>query len=200
MRVTKVDSAAGPLAGATFTVECNWPDVSPGTFLPDTILSVPTDGTIGADGSTETIDSTDDGAFARTVVTGDEGVISINGPEATECTVTETAAPDGYILPDASDCTVVIASGEQGVCEFVNELAATPSPSEEQSVAESVVASASGEQSVEAGTGTPEESQADTANALFGGGPLPTVAFSLVLLASLAALAYANVMSVRRRS
>jgi len=200
LRITKVDGAGEPLAGATFTVACDWPDVSPGTFLPDTILSVPTDGTIDADGSTETIDSTDNGSFTRTVVTGDEGVISVNGPEATECTVTETAAPDGYLLPDVTDCTVTIASSEQAICEFVNELAATPSPSEEASVAESVAASASGEQSVEAGTGTPEESQADTATALFGGGLLPTVAFSLILLASLGALAYANVKSVRSRS
>jgi hypothetical protein len=203
LRITKVDSVGGPLAGATFTVACDWPDVSPGTFLPDTILSVPTDGTIDADGSTETIDSTDDGSFTRTVVTGDEGVISVNGPEATECTVTETAAPDGYVLPEVTDCTLTIASSEQGTCEFVNELEATPSPSEEQSVlesaAESVAPSASGEQSVEAGTGTPQESQADTAIGAFGAGPLGTIAFSLILLASLGALAYANVKSARSR-
>jgi hypothetical protein len=74
---------------------------------------------------------------------------------------------------------------------------------EEQSVGESgseeesVAASASGEQSVEAGTGTPEESTPD--GALFGNGasPLPTIAFSVILLASLGGLAYANVKSVR---
>jgi hypothetical protein len=56
---------------------------------------------------------------------------------------------------------------------------------------------ASGVQSVLAGTGTPAASTANTA--LFGDGssPLPTVAFSLILLASLGALAYANVKSVR---
>jgi len=71
------------------------------------------------------------------------------------------------------------------------------SASEAQSVAES--ASASGEQSVEAGTGTPEESVSD--GSLFGNGssPLATIAFSLILLASLGALAYANVKTVRNR-
>ena len=69
--------------------------------------------------------------------------------------------------------------------------------SEEASVAESE--EASGEQSVEAGTGTPEESTVDSS--LFGEGssPLPTIAFSLILLASLGGLAYANVKTVRNR-
>jgi hypothetical protein len=69
----------------------------------------------------------------------------------------------------------------------------------EQSVAESAEESvpASGEQSVEAGTGTPEESAPDGALSLNGVGPLPTIAFSLILLASLGGLAYANVKSVR---
>lgn len=71
----------------------------------------------------------------------------------------------------------------------------------EQSVAESEAASVpeSGEQSVHAGTGTPEESVSD--GALFGNGssPLPTIAFSLILLASLGGLAYANVKTVRNR-
>ena len=75
----------------------------------------------------------------------------------------------------------------------------SPSPSEAaESVAES--AAESGEQSVEAGTGTPEESQADSAFFGAGSGPLPTIVFSLILLASLGALAYANVQTVRNRS
>jgi hypothetical protein len=76
---------------------------------------------------------------------------------------------------------------------------ASPSPSEaEQSVAASV--EASGEQSEKAGEGTPEESQADSALSLNGTGPLATIAFSLILLASLGALAYANVKTVRSRT
>jgi hypothetical protein len=82
----------------------------------------------------------------------------------------------------------VPASAEQSV-------AASVSASVPASVAASVPASAEG--SVKAGTGTPAASTSNTA--LFGDGsnPLPTVAFSLILLASLGALAYANVKSVR---
>ena len=71
--------------------------------------------------------------------------------------------------------------------------------SEEQSVAESAEESVpeSGEQSVKISTGTPEESAPDGALSLNGTGALPTIAFSLILLASLGALAYANVKSVR---
>ena len=73
---------------------------------------------------------------------------------------------------------------------------------EEESVAESVAESipASAEESVEAGTGTPAGSQPDTAGIFGGSNPLPTVAFSLILLASLAGLAFANVKGARSRS
>ncbi len=75
---------------------------------------------------------------------------------------------------------------------------ATPSPSEaEQSVAGSEAAS--GEQSVHAGTGTPAASVNDSAFFGAGSSPLPTIVFSLILLASLGTLAYANVKSVRSR-
>lgn len=202
LRVSKVDGNGDPLAGATFEVACDWPDVSSGTFLPDTILSVPTDGSIEGGASSETIDSTDDGSFDRTVVTGDEGVISVNGPEGTQCTFTETGVPDGYVLPADVDCSLTIESGEQGTCEFVNELeseSASPSASESASAPESVSASPSpsAEQSVEAGTGTPEESTPDGALWFSGSSPLPTILFSLILLASLGGLAYANVKAIR---
>jgi hypothetical protein len=73
------------------------------------------------------------------------------------------------------------------------------SPSAEQSVESSASAEESGEQSVKISTGTPEESTADSS--LFGKGsnPLATIAFSLILLASLGGLAYANVKTVRSR-
>jgi hypothetical protein len=58
---------------------------------------------------------------------------------------------------------------------------------------------ASGEQSIEAGTGTPAASTPDGALSLSGVSPLPTIAFSLILLASLGTLAYANVKAVRNR-
>jgi hypothetical protein len=76
-------------------------------------------------------------------------------------------------------------------------------PSTEGSVLASASAPASvppsAEGSVKAGTGTPAASTSNTA--LFGDGsnPLPTIAFSLILLASLGGLAFANVKTVRRR-
>ena len=95
--------------------------------------------------------------------------------------------------------------GGQSWSSKTNSLNCTEAESAPPSVSESVPASAeqsveaSGEQSVEAGTGTPEESTADSS--LFGDGsnPLPTIAFSLILLASLGGLAYANVKTVRNR-
>jgi hypothetical protein len=59
---------------------------------------------------------------------------------------------------------------------------------------------ASGEQSQKAGEGTPGPSLSN--GALFGDGsnPLPTILFSLILLASLGTLAFANVKTVRNRN
>ena len=81
---------------------------------------------------------------------------------------------------------------EESVPESVSE-------SVPESVAESAEqsAEASGEQSEKAGEGTPEESAPDGALSLNGTGPLATIAFSLILLASLGTLAYANVKAAR---
>src|SRR6185503_12842029 len=80
---------------------------------------------------------------------------------------------------------------EQSVAESASE-AESVSEAESASEAESVPESeaASGEQSVEAGTGTPAESTPNGALSLNGVGALPTILFSLILLASLGALAY----------
>jgi hypothetical protein len=93
------------------------------------------------------------------------------------------------------------AGEEQSVAESVVESqgeSAGESVSEGGSVAES--AAESGNQGVEAGTGTPAASTPDGALPFGGSSPLPTIAFSLILLASLGALAYANVKSVRNIS
>ena len=60
--------------------------------------------------------------------------------------------------------------------------------------------SAHPEQSVEAGTGTPAPTIPNTSLIDNGSSPLPTILFSMVLLASLGTLAYANVKTVRSRS
>ncbi|HLE59201.1 MAG TPA: hypothetical protein VJA85_06110 [Candidatus Limnocylindria bacterium] len=74
-----------------------------------------------------------------------------------------------------------------------NPVAASPSPTPEESVLES----ATPEGSQAGGTGTPEASVGDGAVGFGGVSPIPTVVFSLILLASLGALAYANVRSAR---
>jgi len=96
------------------------------------------------------------------------------------------AHDDGLVTP------INDASGKPAGISHIDFCVVT---AEEESEAESE--EASGEQSVEAGTGTPEESTPD--GSLFGNGssPLPTIAFSLILLASLGGLAYANVKSAR---
>jgi hypothetical protein len=97
----------------------------------------------------------------------------------------------------------VAQSVEQSVAESQAESVAesveqSVGESQAESVAESVPET--GEQSVKAGTGTPGESQSDTSMGLGGSNPLPTIAFGLILLASLSGLAFVNVRAVRNRN
>ena len=69
---------------------------------------------------------------------------------------------------------------------------------ESESATES--AGSGGEGSQKAGEGTPAGSVSNGALSADGSSALPTIAFSLILLASLGALAYANVKSVRNIS
>ena len=93
-----------------------------------------------------------------------------------------------------------LLAGEATV-EDCQEAANSASPSASESASESASVAESeeesGEQSVAALTFTEEASVAD--GAIFGAGssPLPTIAFSLILLASLGGLAYANVKAAR---
>jgi hypothetical protein len=57
----------------------------------------------------------------------------------------------------------------------------------------------SGEQSVEAGTGTPGGTLPDSAVGSNGSNPIPTVLFSLLLLGSLTAMAVTNVKTAKDR-
>jgi hypothetical protein len=72
--------------------------------------------------------------------------------------------------------------------------------SQSQVESQSQKASQSGEGSELGGTGTPEGSVSNGAVAQNGVSPVPTLLFSLILLASLAGLAYANVKTARSRS
>ncbi|HET6380749.1 MAG TPA: Ig-like domain-containing protein [candidate division Zixibacteria bacterium] len=77
----------------------------------------------------------------------------------------------------------------------------TPTATATPTITATATASPRPEQSVEAGTGTPAASIPDSAMANLGGpSPIPTVVFGLILLASLGALAWANVRTDRSRS
>ena len=78
-----------------------------------------------------------------------------------------------------------LLQGEQTAEDCFNAAHSSASPS---AAAESEAAS--GEQSVEAGTGTPAGSVNDSAFYGAGSSPLPTIVFSLILLSSLGTLAY----------
>ena len=73
----------------------------------------------------------------------------------------------------------------------------TPTPTPEGSVAQTATPTPEGSQA--GGTGTPAPSVPNTALSLTGSGSLATIFFGAVLIASLGALAYANVTAVRRR-
>jgi hypothetical protein len=76
----------------------------------------------------------------------------------------------------------------------------TPTPSVPASVPASIPASIPASEGGQlGGTGTPAASLANTALGLPGSGPLATILFGAILIASLGALAYANVTAVRRR-
>jgi hypothetical protein len=149
------------------------------------------------DGATEMSFSSNLPVDAVFVKGGNEGGnLYVYDPPVTEDSGLTT--PTNQQISHVSFCfnDVPDESVEQSVAESESEAeSVAESESEAESVAESV--EESGEQSVEAGTGTPEESVSDGALSLNGVGPLPTIAFSLILLASLGALAYANVKSIR---
>ena len=94
----------------------------------------------------------------------------------------------------ATGCQFPGESADESIPESESE-SASEAESGEQSV--SGDESASGDESFKAGEGTPAGSVSNGALSLNGVGALPTIAFSLILLASLGALAYANVKSVR---
>jgi hypothetical protein len=116
-------------------------------------------------------------AVMYNVITGEDSLI---GAE-------DTIVDDGKLV-----LSHICSGGEE-------EQSVAESASEEESVGESAQESteASGEQSEKAGEGTPAESAPDGALSLNGTGPLATIAFSLILLASLGTLAYANVKAAR---
>jgi len=118
-------------------------------------------------------------------------------------TPTEDTLTDAYVQLDSAPGDAQLQLSH--ICHF-EEASPTPTPeqTEEASATQepSEEASQTTEQSELPATGTPaaSESTPDGALALGGVSPLPTVIFSLILLASLASLAYANVRTARSRS
>jgi hypothetical protein len=97
IQVTKVAGDTGDtLAGASFDVSCDPPGTAPTT--PPVVISGIADGT-----------SIDGGNYVASGVSS-TGVITIVGPIATVCTVTETAAPTGYGLADPVTQTLTIGA------------------------------------------------------------------------------------------
>ena len=102
-----------------------------------------------------------------------------------------------YVYPDGVDHDNGLTTPTgQGVSHVTLCLIEAPEESEAPSVPASVPASEGGQLG---GTGTPAASLPNTALSLPGSGPLATLFFGAILIASLGALAYANVTAVRRR-
>ena len=113
LRVEKHDETGALLPGAEFTVECD-----PGEATVPPVV----------------VDGLDEDGIATT------GVIGINGPEGTECDVTEVTAPEGYELGEDPSQTLTIPRGSDSTTAvFVNMPASvetespSPTPSESES-------------------------------------------------------------------
>ena len=98
-------SVDGPLLpGASFSVVCR-----PTVTVPPTVIT-------GLDPSQTNADA----SVSATGVAGD-GTIAVGGPSGTPCTVTETAAPSGYVLDSTPRDLVIPVGSDQTVSVFVNQ-------------------------------------------------------------------------------
>lgn len=98
-------SVTGPvLGGASFNVVC-----SPAVAVPPTVIT----------GLSTTSHSNADGTVSASGVSA-VGSIAINGPSGTPCTVTETAAPEGYQVDSTPRNLVIPVGTAQTVNVFVN--------------------------------------------------------------------------------
>jgi uncharacterized repeat protein (TIGR01451 family) len=138
----------------------------------------------------------------------------IKGSDSTACEVdssdyTESMNDDGILEVGETwtfTCTTVLEVTTENQACVTAEVAEPVGKVDEQSEEvedcdeNEVEVSASPEQSVEAGTGTPAGSIPNTSLDSNGSNPLPTILFSLVLLGSLGTLAYTNVKVVANRN
>ncbi len=91
------------LPGASFTVSC-----APETTQPPTIIT-------GLSNP-----STTSGGVVSASGTAGDGTIAISGPSGTVCTVTETAAPDGFVVDSEPRELVIPVGTSQTINVFVN--------------------------------------------------------------------------------
>jgi hypothetical protein len=98
-------------------------------------------------------------------------------------------------LPDGTESNNLVLSH---ICRGEEEATPTPTPEGSQGGGTGTP-TPTPEGSQAGGTGTPAPSVPNTALSLSSGGSLATIFFGAVLIASLGALAYANVTAVRRR-
>jgi hypothetical protein len=134
------------------------------------------------------------------------GYPSLNWNAAGQAIFDNGCKPAGEEQSSAESAAESVGGNESGAESAAESVGGNESGAE--SAAESVggnesgaeSAAESGNQGVEGGTGTPAASTPDGALPFGGSSPLPTIAFSLILLASLGTLAYANVKSVRNIS
>ena len=102
--------------------------------------------------------------------------------EPNETFVVNLSAPVGATIADAQGIGTILD-------DDVAAIAAVPVPAPTPKPVQAIAAA----------TGTPAAVISNTAVSQTGVSPIPTIAFALILLASLATLAYANVRTVRRR-
>jgi hypothetical protein len=120
------------------------------------------------------------------------GYPSLNWNAAGQAIFDNGCKPAGEEQSSAESAAESVGGNESGAESAAESVGGNESGAES--------AAESGNQGVEGGTGTPAASTPDGALPFSGSSPLPTIAFSLILLASLGTLAYANVKSVRNIS
>lgn len=181
LNVTKTDAEGSALGGAIFNVVCNFPETA--SFLADTVIEA-AGGMVSdqADGSTWA--STSGGTLDIDVTTGDNGLIYVRAPGGTDCTFTETRAPEGYAIADPSSATLTVAVGDPQGFTFENPPAGGQAPEAPRPV-----------------TFVPVVTDApNTASGALGGGPMSVplaVVFLLGSVAGLGTLAYTQVRARR---
>ena len=111
------------LAGASFSVSCPTPAPTVPISDPPVVVS----GLVS--GGSAVVAAYNNGTSAwEASGTANPGSIGISGPSGTSCTVTETAAPPGYLLPSTTSHTYTIPVGTASQIVRWNNDAAVPVP------------------------------------------------------------------------